>query len=266
MKTAVNVTEYWEQRLAGGPTLQRVGYRALGAQFNRWMYRVRRANFLRHVGRAMRRCGIDPQNARVLDAGCGSGFYVERWRELGVRDVTGWDLTEAAVSALRKKYPETAFARVDISSPEAARGSFDCISCMDVLFHIVDDAGYTIAIENLSSMLPRGGLLVLTENCVHGRAHGNAFQDSRSFREIQSVLTRNGLEILSRTPAFVLMNAPVDSENAFLHAYWRALHRVVARSEAIGWVVGAALYLPERILTALLREGPSTEVLICRRT
>ena len=47
---------------------------------------------------------------------------------------------------------------------------------MDVLFHIVDDDGYVRAIANLHSLLRPGGMLILTENLVHGDWHRGEHQ------------------------------------------------------------------------------------------
>lgn len=262
-----DLAEYWEQRLAGGPSLQQVGFRALGRRFNEWMYRVRRAGFLREMRAAMREAGMDPATARILDAGCGSGFYLERWQELGIRSISGCDLTEAAVTALRGRFPRLGFQQADIGLPDALfpQGRYDAISCMDVLFHIVDDRKYETAFENFSLMLRPGGLLVFTENCLHGPAIRTPYQASRTLAEIEAVLDRTDFTIVSRKPVFVLMNTPVDSTSALLRTYWNLLMRVVSCSEALGGIAGALLSILEIPLTRLLREGPSTELLICRR-
>ena len=62
------------------------------------------------------------------------------------------------------------------------------ISAMDVLFHIVDDDGYAQAIHNLARMLAPGGLLVFTENLLHGRTDRAEHQTSRSLEAVSSLL------------------------------------------------------------------------------
>src|SRR5215212_2275578 len=88
--------DYWEQRLTRDYSLSGVGYAGLGEPFNSWMYRVRRKVFRREMRRRLRA----PGTIDVLDIGSGTGFYVGLWQELGVRSVTGSDLTEKAVGEL----------------------------------------------------------------------------------------------------------------------------------------------------------------------
>lgn len=262
-----DVQQYWEGRLSRGVSVETVGFRALGRRFNEWMYRVRGKDFTERVREAMRRENLDPARARVLDVGCGSGFYIERWKELGARSITGFDITQASVKTLSEKFPDLRFRQADIGStvvPDVP-DAYDAISCMDVLFHIVDDARYASALHNIATMLRPGGLFVFTENCLHGPTIRSTFQTSRSLPEIEALLRDAGLSVVSRTPVFVLMNSPVDSRSRALHAYWNTLQRAVQRAEAIGWAAGAALYCVERPLTRMLSEGPSTEMVIAKK-
>src|SRR4051794_18000568 len=83
-----DVRQYWETRLERRGGLDAVGWAGLGEGFNRWMYRVRKRVFEREVAPRL----ADREHARVLDVGCGSGFYIDRWLEAGVRDVSGCDI------------------------------------------------------------------------------------------------------------------------------------------------------------------------------
>lgn len=111
------------------------------------------------------------------------------------------------MNALRAKYPDVTFERIDIGAEIPPAGTFDWISCMDVLFHIVDDAKYARAIENIARLLNPGGVFVFTENCLPKRPLNNAFQNSRTLAEIERLLKDNGLAIVQRRPMFALMNA-----------------------------------------------------------
>jgi SAM-dependent methyltransferase len=254
---------YWEERLEGTFTLGGVGWFGLGESFNRWMYRVRRRVF----ARTARKVAGDLRGARVLDVGSGTGFYIERWHELGAREVSGVDLTDVAVEGLRERFPEDRFQQVDITAGtgDLPSGQFDAISIMDVLFHVVDDDRYRLAIANLHELLRPGGVLILTENLLHGSWHRGEHQVSRDADWILDLLRTSGFDVLARGPLFVLMNTPVDSNSRLLKAWWWLLMNVTARARWLGGPVGAALYPVETALTAVLREGPTTEIVAARK-
>lgn len=251
---------YWSDRLGREFSLEGVGYLGLGESYNRWMYAVRRRVF-RNVVK-----GRVDSSARVLDVGSGTGFYVALWRELGVRQVTGSDLTAVAIENLATRFPDSRFLPLDLTEPvEADAGPFDAISAMDVLFHIVDDDGYAQAIENVAAMLAPEGIFVFTENLLHGHTERGRHQTSRSLEAVSSLLNRAGLEIELRRPAFVLMNTPVDSDSRFLEKSWNLVNILVRGHSRTGWAVGAALYPLDLALGRLLGDGPSTEIVVCRK-
>ena len=82
--------QYGERRLTATPGLKGVGFTSLGKQYNRWLYRTRKHVFIRQV----RGLGLDLSAQRVLDIGSGTGFYLDLWRGLGVKELTGSDLRD----------------------------------------------------------------------------------------------------------------------------------------------------------------------------
>lgn len=252
---------YWESRLQPFDLLA-VGYEGLGLPYNRWLYRLRHACFQRIV-RSVRR---DWDRAEVLDIGSGTGFYVAEWRRLRA-SVTGSDLTRVAVKNLSRAFPENRFVQFDVTKdapfePE----SFDAISAIDMLFHIVDDDAYEAAFGNVASLLKAGGYFFLSENFLHGKTVRGTNQVSRSVDDVERALTSSGLELVVRRPMFVLMNAPIDSTSPLLLAYWRKLTSGLSRFPGAGGVVGASLYPLERLLVSTCKEGPSTEFAVCRKS
>lgn len=252
---------YWEDRLQQFD-LAAVGYRGLGLPYNRWLYRMRHAVFQRLV-RSIRR---DWNRAEVLDIGSGTGFYVREWKALRA-SVTGSDLTRVAVVNLSQAFPDTRFVQFDVTKqPPIPPESFDAISGIDVLFHIVDDVSYEAAFRNIASLLKVGGYFIFSENLLHGETIRGPDQVNRPLRDVERVLAKSGLDLVLRRPMFVLMNAPVDSTSRLLNAYWRKLTSSLSRFPGSGGIVGAGLYPIERLLVSLLKEGPSTEFVICRRS
>jgi SAM-dependent methyltransferase len=259
-----NPQSYWSERLDRSFSIGGVGWLGLGESFNRWAYRVRRRIFLRTARGVI----ADMPTARVLDVGTGTGFYVERWHELGAREVFGADLTDVAVERLRARYPGDSFVQLDVAGDVSAlpAGQFDAVSIMDVLYHVVDDDGYARSIANLNTLLRPDGVLILSENLLHGAWQRTEHQVSRDVDWILGLLNRNGFDVVKRRPVFVLMNTPIDSNSRLLGFTWSKLMSLVKLRPRLGSVLGAVLYPLELALTALMREGPSTEIVAARKS
>ena len=263
VEVAFDPVEYWEGMHRENRGFAAVGFAGLGVGFNKWMYRVRSVV----VRRALRRAALSVEGASVLDIGAGSGFYVRTWLKLGADPVTGIDLSEAAVEALRREFPTAEFVRDDIANPSQATRSnrYDLVSAFDVLFHIVDDERFVRAIENIAELTQPGGHLLLSDNFLHGPTIRGRHQVSRSLQEIDDALSAAGFETVARLPMFFLMNTPIDSRSRLLRSTWWVVSSICYRSHRAGAVLGGLLFPLELVLTAVAADGPSTELAICRR-
>lgn len=263
-EAALNQKAYWEERLREHWGLDGVGSLAYGRHYNAWLYRVRRRAFREIVARLR----IDLARARVLDVGCGTGFYLGLWRELGARRVAGLDFSPTAIARLRDDFPGVDLREADIadSPPPFGTADFDVISAFDVLFHIVDDQRYGAALRNIASLLPPGGLFLSSE--PFPREAASQYLDywkARTLGEVESELNRVGFDVVARVPVFVLMNAPVDVRSELYPRIWELAMKPVRRSEAVGYALGMLLYPFELLLRKLVREGPSSELMVCRK-
>lgn len=236
----------------------------MGTAYNFWLYRVRRRVFLRIV----RSWGIRLNDAQVIDIGCGTGFYIQRWKELGVRTIVGIDLTRVSVETLRNRFPDERFYQLDIGGDTLSpleQSEYDAVSAFDVLFHIPSDQRYRAAMRNIYSLVRAGGWFVFSENFLHREAERTEHQVSRSLSEITDLVHQAGFRIICRTPLFVLMNDPVDQPSTFLRHVWQVIFKPVCKANLLGMVWGAALYPWELLLTRYLKEGPTTEVMVCQK-
>ena len=74
----------------------------------------------------------------LLDAGCGSGWFTQRFVDRGYT-VTAFDFTESGIAAARERVTgDVTWSVSDIASYRADQPS-PVVVCIDVLFHIVDD-------------------------------------------------------------------------------------------------------------------------------
>ena len=258
--------DYWQSRLSQAYSLQGVGYQRLGKSFNQWMYKVRARVF----ARIAHRLRVDWSRSTVLDVGSGTGFYVEQWHALGVPKVTGVDITSKAVEELGRRFPGDQFIELDISDEANWRagglaGGFNAASAMDVLFHIVDDAAYRRAFGNIAALLSPGGWFIWSDNFLHHDTERVVHQASRSLGESEDAVRAAGLEIVERVPMFVLMNYPTDSTSKLARLGWTAMVSPAALADPLGWLVGAALAPIDTWLTSVVRESPTTEIMVCRK-
>ena len=82
---------------------------------------------------------------------------------------------------------------------------------------------------------------------------------------IQKVLSENNLKVLLRRPMFVLMNAPVDTNKSLLKGIWRReIGNTVQRGEISALIACNILYPIELFLVSVIKESPSTEIMICK--
>lgn len=255
--------DYWEARLRTNWSLEGVGYMRLGAHFNRWLYRVQTRIFRRHVPPLRH----DWATVDVLDIGSGTGHYVRLWQRLGVRSVTAADLTDVVVDSLRASLGVECH-RLDIGEPLPASlqgRTFDLVSTFAVLYHIMDDERYEQAIRNIAALIRPGGLLVFTENFVHGPTERFPNFVARRLEDVERMLAANHLRVVKRAPMFVLMNAPLDTRGRLWRTLWRSAMAPVRRFNVLGRIAGPLCYLPELLLTRVMRDGPSTELMVCER-
>jgi len=97
---------------------------------------------------------------RVLDMGCGRGFYLRFTRELYPEaDVTGIELEPHLLVRARREVPGVRVAAADVYELPFPDGAFDRIMFTEVLEHIPDDRR---ALRELHRVLAPGGVIALT--------------------------------------------------------------------------------------------------------
>lgn len=263
--TNFNPDEFWESRLTKVKGLEGVGYAKMGKSFNYWAYKIREYSFLSII----KEVSLKVEGKAVLDIGSGTGFYINLWNELKANPVVGMDITKVAVQNLQRTFPSNNFHVIDIGSDllqiEEFKERFDIISTMDVLFHIVDDARFEKAIENISLMLKPGGHFIYSDNFLKGKTIRFAHQVAHSEETLNRLFRKSGLSPKRKKPFMVLSNYPIDSSNPFLRLYWYLLENSVALFKPLGYIAGLILYPVDKILINLVKDSPTTEVIVLQK-
>jgi SAM-dependent methyltransferase len=89
--------------------------------------------------RAFADAGVQLRGARVLDVGCGSGYYLHRLREYGAGRCHGIDLMESRVAEGRERYPTLELQVGSATQLPFADRKFDVVTQFTCLSSIVDD-------------------------------------------------------------------------------------------------------------------------------
>jgi SAM-dependent methyltransferase len=89
--------------------------------------------------RAIEDAGIPLHDARVLDVGCGSGYFLHRLREYGAGECHGIDLMENRIADARRRYPTVSFQTGSATELPFADGEFDLVTQFTCLSSILDD-------------------------------------------------------------------------------------------------------------------------------
>jgi SAM-dependent methyltransferase len=84
--------------------------------------------------------GLGLDGARVLDVGCGSGYFLHRLCEYGAGECHGIDLLEERIDEARRRYPSLELRPGTATSLPFDDTSFDVVTQFTCLSSIVDDA------------------------------------------------------------------------------------------------------------------------------
>jgi SAM-dependent methyltransferase len=167
------------------------------------------------------------------------------------------DITSESVSRLQDIYPQYHFYQGDISQEKTGPdGEFDIVFAADVLFHIIDDGAFHIALHNLASLLTPNGLLILSDVFPAQTLRTSIHVCHRSLNDYLNCLQSDGLRLLHIEPIFAILQPPPivpgaarvwrlysRSWNYALHfARWSLFDGLLA--DVLGWL-DDRLFLPK---------------------
>ena len=214
--------------------------------------------------------------------GAGTGFYINFWGKLGVKQITGIDITNKSIEELIKKYPNHRFIKGNISNLDCNKilpnEKFDIITAFNVLFHIVDEEDFKHSIENSKGFSRKKTIILIMDNFLKEHEVVGWHERARTLSYYEKVLSSYSIEIKEIKPIFYFMNTPIDIEainNNLLRCliktmWWLNLKSRVCcrRIGKLGGIIAYLwtyfLYLFDRIILRYTNIGPSTKLLIAK--
>jgi SAM-dependent methyltransferase len=264
--TSFDSNQFWRERLGGEVDLDSVGHRSLGAAYNAHIYQ-RRQEVLSDT---LQEFSIQPGISSVLEAGCGSGYWVDFWRCRGVARLVGLDLSDQCICELSRRFPTYDFITADITASESPlRGeSFDIITAFDVFYHIVDDRKLERALNHLASLMSEDGTLWVFDQLL---AHDYALRPHVKFRarsRFAAMLQSAGLRISTERPLFGLLAPPVLGIRPVdlpIHAAYQLTGIVMKRWKAVGTAVGRSVSALDQLLRRFRLEIPNHKLFVIEK-
>jgi ubiquinone/menaquinone biosynthesis C-methylase UbiE len=101
-----------------------------------------------------------PENAKILDVGCGAGVPVAQFLAEYGFDVTGIDFSENMLKLARKNVPKATFINKDMNELDFAANSFDGLTAFYSIIHVPKEKHYSLFESFHRVLKPEGMMLV----------------------------------------------------------------------------------------------------------
>jgi len=255
--------EFWEKRLSKNFSLMGVGCTGFSNNYNKWMYKA----FKKSIDSILKE---NLKDKKILDIGCGTGFYIEHLLNKGATDISGMDIAKKSILALKKKYPSLTFLNADISEKISLKKKYDLILAMSVLYHIVDGNKFEKAIKNIRKLAKKGSQVVILDMFLkkYQPPKKGTHCYFRAYNQYKEVLEKNGINIIKTTPTLYFLNPPFDINNKLIRRIflllWNVTMSIFAKNEFTGYIIGAILYLLDRIMANIVKDSVALETMTCR--
>lgn len=104
---------------------------------------------------------LKSKNSKVLDMGCGAGYEVKLMMELGVKNMSGADLSKELVKIAKKNVKGAKFFVHDIKEPMKKMGNFDGIFSLACIVHL-SISELMDAFKNMHEVMNKDGVLLIS--------------------------------------------------------------------------------------------------------
>ena len=194
---------FWDDRHQANDDMRSGGNIAFDYEKNELLYAVRLVRLIDILG-----LGSEPLPVRrLLDAGCGKGYYSRAMGRLG-HTVDGIDGSPRAVSECQSLAgPHESYA-VSTLAEWAPPHQYDAVYCVDVAFHIMVDDDWAASMRNLACLVRLGGLLVVADHAANADRVWQQYQKTRAFSSYDSIFEAEGMSRVGFVP-YGVFDSPV---------------------------------------------------------
>jgi SAM-dependent methyltransferase len=202
-----------------------------------YLYRLRLQAFKSALRKA-RICGLPHDNLKILEFGCGSGYWLTQLPDLLGRaafSFTGADISPTAVHRLQTRYPDSAFVCLGDNSQSWAQiesgAPFDLTLAIDVLYHITDNTAWRDTFRRLVQLTSPDGFFIFSD---YGFAQVQEHATKRhvKHRPLQMYLDeldQLDMSVVAIAPKFYFFNrikyGPWKDHGRLTAAIWRIADR-----------------------------------------
>lgn len=139
----------------------------------------------------LRMAQLLPHSARkLLDLGCGTGLELDfLFRRFPTLEVTGIDLTQAMLDALREKHPDKHLHLIcgDYFSTDFGRESFDCAVSFETMHHFTKEAKLGLYRRIQEALTPDGCYIECDYMVENQEEEDFLFAENRRLRAQQGI-------------------------------------------------------------------------------
>jgi 2-polyprenyl-3-methyl-5-hydroxy-6-metoxy-1,4-benzoquinol methylase len=180
-------TAYWDQRHRRFSPLSSGGVVGIDAGANEIFYAMRLGRLLDLVGDGSEvRAPL-----RILDAGCGKGWFARAMARFGHR-VDGIDISQAAIEECRAQATGQDEYAVCPLADWRPPYLYDVVYSVDVLFHVMDDDAWAASVRNLASLVRLGGRLILSDHGNENDRTWSTYQRTRGLPRYRALIDSMG--------------------------------------------------------------------------
>lgn len=116
---------------------------------------------LNEVSRALEKLNIPiGKNTKILDVGCGTGDFISLFIEKGALNVTGIDFVGEVIKLAQKRFAaqkNVQLFQMSVEDMNFPPESFNLVIGINVLQHIIDEKGFSLALDKIMKTLIPGG-------------------------------------------------------------------------------------------------------------